>query len=182
MQNVSRASSAQAVSSRVTVRVEGHVTPGLESAASDVLQASVEINVSWVRRKAASMHRFRFRQLCWSTERQLNPVYNTHDPKNFTPQRTLVASTFTIRSHCGFTHCEQVWIWEVCVPAWCACVYMWDYCLHTPWLSECVTFPINCMSTQMIIDECLNLSTFVATFFNSPINLSLFRPSLFTLC
>lgn len=56
MQNVGRASSAQAVSSHVTVRVEGHVTPGLESAAGDVLQAFMEIDVSWVRRKAASIH------------------------------------------------------------------------------------------------------------------------------
>lgn len=35
----------------MTVQVEGHVTPGLESAASDVLPACMEINVSWVRKK-----------------------------------------------------------------------------------------------------------------------------------
>lgn len=81
MQNVSRASSAQAVSSHVTVRVEGHVTPGLESAAGDVLQAFMEINVSWVRRKAASIHRFRFRQLCLSTERQLTQSTHTRPQK-----------------------------------------------------------------------------------------------------
>lgn len=49
MQNVSSASLAQAVNSHVTVQVEGHVTLGLESAASDVLQAFMEINASWVR-------------------------------------------------------------------------------------------------------------------------------------
>lgn len=51
MQNVSSASLASAASSHVTVQVEGHVTPGLESAASDVLPACMEINVSWVRKK-----------------------------------------------------------------------------------------------------------------------------------
>lgn len=45
--NVSTASLVQAVSSHVTVQVEGHVTPGLESAGRDVLQAFMEINVSW---------------------------------------------------------------------------------------------------------------------------------------
>lgn len=51
MQNVSLASLAQAVSSHVTVQVEVHVTLGLESAVSDVLQAFMEINASWVRLK-----------------------------------------------------------------------------------------------------------------------------------
>lgn len=50
-QNVSLASLVQAASSHVTVQVEGHVTPGLATAASDVLQAFMEINVSWVRQK-----------------------------------------------------------------------------------------------------------------------------------
>ncbi|KAI3353794.1 hypothetical protein L3Q82_005018 [Scortum barcoo] len=45
--NASPASLVQAVSSHVTVQVEGHVTPGPESAANDVLQAFMEINVSW---------------------------------------------------------------------------------------------------------------------------------------
>lgn len=49
MQNVSSASLAQAVNSHVTVQVEGHVTLGLGSAASNVLQAFMEINASWVR-------------------------------------------------------------------------------------------------------------------------------------
>lgn len=51
MQNVRSASLAPAAGSHVTVQVEGHVTPGLESAASNVLQACMEINVSWVRKK-----------------------------------------------------------------------------------------------------------------------------------
>lgn len=55
MQTVILASSVQAVSSHVTVQVEGHVTPGLESAASDVLQDFMEIDVSLVRLKAASV-------------------------------------------------------------------------------------------------------------------------------
>ncbi|KAG7226079.1 hypothetical protein INR49_018689 [Caranx melampygus] len=44
--NVILASLVQAVSSHVTVQVEGHVTPGPESAASDVLQDVMEIDVS----------------------------------------------------------------------------------------------------------------------------------------
>lgn len=51
MQNVSLASLVRAASSHVTVQAEGHVTPGPASAASDVLQAFMEINVSWVRQK-----------------------------------------------------------------------------------------------------------------------------------
>lgn len=53
---MSLASLVQAVSNYVTAPVEGHVTRGLESAASDVLQAFMEINVSWVRQKAALIH------------------------------------------------------------------------------------------------------------------------------
>lgn len=52
MQNVSRAPSVQAASSYATVQVEGHVTLGLGSAASDVPQAFMETNVSWVRHVA----------------------------------------------------------------------------------------------------------------------------------
>lgn len=43
------------MSSYVTVQVEGHVTPGLENVASDVLQAFMEISVSRVRQKVALM-------------------------------------------------------------------------------------------------------------------------------
>lgn len=52
LQNVILASSVQAVSSHVTVQVEGHVTPGPDSAASDVLQDVMEIDVSSVRQQA----------------------------------------------------------------------------------------------------------------------------------
>lgn len=49
MQNVTSASLVQAASSHVTAQLEGHVTPGLENAVINVLQAFMEINVSWVR-------------------------------------------------------------------------------------------------------------------------------------
>ena len=65
MQNVSLGSLVRAVSSHVTVQVEGHVTPGLESVDHDVLQAFTEINVSWVRQKAALIY---FKGHCVSNE------------------------------------------------------------------------------------------------------------------
>lgn len=49
VQSVRLGSLVQAVSSHVTVQVEGHVTPGLETADSDVLRVCMEINASWVR-------------------------------------------------------------------------------------------------------------------------------------
>lgn len=51
MQSAGLASSVPAASSHVTVQVEGHVTPGRESAASDVLQASTGMSVTSVRQK-----------------------------------------------------------------------------------------------------------------------------------
>lgn len=51
MQSVGLASSVPTASSHVTVQVEGHVTPGRESAASDVLQASTGMSVTSVRQK-----------------------------------------------------------------------------------------------------------------------------------
>lgn len=60
MQSVGLASSAPAASSHVTVQVEGHVTPGRESAASDVLQASTGMSVTSVRQKLFQLNVHQF--------------------------------------------------------------------------------------------------------------------------
>ncbi|KAI9528925.1 hypothetical protein NQZ68_015691 [Dissostichus eleginoides] len=53
--NVSQGSSVPAVSSHVTVQVEGHVTRGPGSAVRDVLQVFTEKNVNWVRKACPSL-------------------------------------------------------------------------------------------------------------------------------